>query len=178
MKLRLIVLFVSIICSHIYADSLEAPKPYISPSENGTYFFTMVPAENNDINSKAWGKAYRLNSDGSMSLLWKVEGWYAYQVLLSDDGKYLLRIGNWPLGCAISSLDLAIAFYKEGKLLKSYSTEDFIQKDSSIKCTASHYIWVKDYTMGYNHEFNLETIEDMKLTFDIRTGDVIKINGD
>jgi hypothetical protein len=32
--------------------------------------------------------------------------------------------------------------------------------------------------MGYNHEFNLETIENMKLTFDIRTGDVIKINGD
>ena len=157
---------------------MEAPKPHVSTSENGTYFFTMIPADDNDKNSKAFGKAYRLNPDGSMSLLWQVEGWYAYQVILSNDGKYLLRMGDWPLGCAISSLDLAIAFYKEGKLLKSYSTEDIIQKNSSIKCTVSHYTWVKDYTMGYHHEFNLETIENMKLTFDIRTGNVIKINED
>ena len=174
MKLILIILFIGFFTiSNLHSDSIEEPKSYITTSENGAYFFIMSPAQNDNKKSKASGKAYQINNDGSMTLLWKVEGWYAYRVILSDDGKYLLRMGDWPLGCTISSLDLAVSFYKEGKLLKRYSTADLIMSNSSIRCTSSHYMWLKNFSLDYNYEFNLETIEHIQFVFDIKTGKIL-----
>ncbi len=54
-----------------------------------------------------------------------------------------MRLGNWPRGRELSEKHLAIAFYKDGKLLKSYSTKDLVKDPKALFVTTGHYKWQK-----------------------------------
>ncbi len=174
-----------IIGGNSFADSPAMPTPKVTVSNSGEYYFKMIPNNYSYENSKyiedtkAFGKAYRLNDNGESEELWSVSDWYAFNVFISDDGKYLVRIGNWPDGHEPDNDDLGVAFYYLGSEIKKYSTQDLIEDKSYVQSTVSHYFWLdndKSYPRldWYSHIFELKTIEGKVIRFNIATGDVVE----
>ncbi|GJM21443.1 MAG: hypothetical protein DHS20C15_13580 [Planctomycetota bacterium] len=129
------------------------------------------------------GHAYRYVK-GRKQVLWRVEGWYAFRVLLSDDGRYLVRLGNWPRGQRPSESHLAVAFYDNGELLAEYSTRALIEDDSKVRPSSSHYTYrahdgelslvVGDTEKGeLPLSFEFSTIDGIRYRFDVTTGEIV-----
>lgn len=160
-------------CYITLGDSLLSPWAYVAVSGNGRYLFAMIPH-----NESGYGVAYELTSKGEFKELWKTEDWYAYGVYISSDGKYLVRIGNWPSGREPSENDLAIAFYENGKLLKLYSTKAMIKNINMIEPSASHYRFMQGdpgfIKPFFGHDFKLTTIDNIEYIFDVCTGAIIQ----
>lgn len=161
--------------SHIVlADSEGPPYSYVATTLTGRYYFKMIP-ENGYDREKGKGICYEVKSDGTDKKIWKTKGWYSFKVYLSNDGKYLIRMGNWSRGQELSDKDLAVAFYKEGKLLKEYSTKDLVKDPSAIVRTVSHYAWKGDLPVfnPYKNIFQLTTIDNIKYIFNVLDGEII-----
>jgi len=182
MKCFIATLLLFIFSSYSLADSEAMPWAKITASSYGNHYFKMIPSkvryEDNKqiIESEAYGVAFQLDMDGTEKEIWRVKEWYSFENYLSDDGQYLVRMGNWHSGCGTSEDDLAIAFYKNGIEIKRYSTADLINNNKSIACTVSHYFWLsKDDSypkIQYRDNFHLKTIENEILIFDITNGEL------
>lgn len=179
MKLRtflLIIIFASVVLAITpvsWADSEAPPRTYITTSAGGQYYFKMIP---DDFDwDKGTGFCFKVTGGETDELLWKLNGWYSFKNFLSYDGKYLVRMGNWTRGAELSDDHLAVAFYKEGQLLKSYSTKDLVKDSSKIELTISHYFWLKQPPQldAFGHMFKLITIDDIEYTFNVSTGEVV-----
>ncbi len=131
--MKILQLFLFILCSFVSivkADLPVIPFPKVTASSHGITYFTMLPEKNNYENGI--GVAYKLEETGESKELWRVNGWYAFQVYLSNNGTYLVRMGNWAQGMEPSNEDLAVSFYKKGIKLKSYSTADLIKNQQTM----------------------------------------------
>lgn len=158
-------------------------EPRVTAAMRAPYYFTMLPAQYDykegdyEETAPARGVAYRLEEDGNSASLWEVEGWYATTVYLAANGTHLIRMGNWPEGNVPEQDDLAVAFYKEGELLKSYSTADLVGNPNNVRPESDHYFWLardENYPeLTYSNHFLLKTIENKIFEFDISTGDII-----
>jgi len=149
----------------IFYDEEIAPYTYTIYSSNKDYSFKM--------NSDSSGIAYQIRNTRYKKEMWKTNGWYSFQTFITDDGKYLIRLGNWPRGESPSEKDLAIAFYNKGKLIKSYSTRELIKNDSLVVVTVSHYMFMKDEPSLTDYYFQLKTIDEIVYEFDVRTGEIL-----
>lgn len=181
-KRSLIFLFIFII-TPLYADREAPPFPYIVQAEMGQFYFRMVPGK---------GYAYKLTNGKKDELLWKTEGWYSMRVFLASDGIHLVRLGDWPRGQRPTEKHLAVAFYKNGTLLKSYSTKDLIEDYSQVQKSISHYLYLmegedklglysgRDKKLRfYDGVFKLTTIDGIEYKFNIETGKIkskVKVN--
>jgi len=96
----------------------------------------MVP---NNAN-KGYAVAFLLINDGSLKKLWRVEG-YSFEAYLSKGGHYFIRIGPWVFGRKPSKEDIAVEFFKNGFLLRAYSSKDLIKDISKLVATSGHYFW-------------------------------------
>lgn len=140
MKFYLAIAMLVLLVSSVTADEEIAPSPYVASSLTGRYYFKMIPdPEARYSFEKGRGDAYRVTNQKTDQLLWSTTGWYSSQTYLSVDGEYLVRLGNWPRGREPSENHLAIAFYKAGKDIKSYNTQQLIKDKSKVKRTVSHY---------------------------------------
>jgi hypothetical protein len=135
------------------------------------------------------GTAYRVRADGSDEILWRTEGWYSFEVFISRDGMYLVAMGPWNEGTEPKKEDMAVAFYREGKLLKQYSTADLVKDKSKVLASISHYRWLaRDVDrmaegkrdpdaelriIGVN-TFRLKTCDAITYEFDLTTGEIKK----
>lgn len=160
----------------LFADR-EAPHyPYVTTSCIGKYYFKMIPDQEISFDrDRGTGICYRVRRNEKDKVIWKTEGWYSFKTFLSDDGLYLIRIGNWSRGVEPSDEHLAVAFYKKGKLLKRYSTKDLLKDISAVKSSVSHYQWLSE-VIGlepYGTIFRLITIENIEYLFDISNGNII-----
>lgn len=175
-----VVAIVMLVCTVGLADSPTPPYTHIAASTNGKFYFKMIPDPNpqNLVLSQPRGVGimYEVSSNGPDKELWRVSGWYAHAFYVSHDGKYLVRLGNWPVGDKPSHEDLAIAFYMEGKLIKSYSTKDIIRNPQSVIRSVSHYEYLErviGFTPSSPYEFVIRTVERLDYAFDIRNGKII-----
>lgn len=117
--ITLVVAFALLAPSLVRADSEAMPRAYVTSDYFGRHYFKMIPGdEAYNYDTKGSGELYRVNAKGPDEKLWTTEGWYAFEVYLSVDGIYLVRMGNWPRGHKPSKGQLAIAFYKKANLLK------------------------------------------------------------
>jgi hypothetical protein len=182
------VLFLAI-ASRVCGDS---PKPgylYVSTPREAPVFFVMAPPDytapidvrEHNPKLEGFGVAYRVLPDGSVRALWTIEGWYSFTVFLSSDGKYLVAMGPWNLGDGPKEGDLAVAFYREGALLKRYWTNQLVEDRSRVTRTASHYRWLKGDSfegcggglhLDWDNKFYLTTIDGIAYTFDVTTGEI------
>jgi len=178
LKMLTISLLAMLVAAPAWADSPVRPMPMVTAA--GPYYFTMLPAtipfQTED--SDAYGVAFQLMPDGSSKELWRVEGWYALETYLSNDGHYLVRMGNWPTGDKPSQNDLAVAFYKDGIELKRFSTADLIKNPASVSKSISHYQW-RGYEgdppkLSHSLRFSLETVEGRVFVFDARSGKILE----
>ena len=125
------------------------------------------------------GIMYKLESDGRFKELYRTDGWYTYEAYPSSDGRYLVRMGPWNRGQNVSTKDLAVAFYRDGKLLKQYSTAALVKDPRKVMPSVSHYRWrmAEDEEPGtsprlWNHDrtFTLRTVDGVEYVFDIASG--------
>jgi hypothetical protein len=190
--LAFIFLTASPLC--VLADSPAEPEPLVfASSRGGRAIFTMMPPEYDSDYKQvkdAFGVAYLLQSDGKLKELYRTKGWYSFEVFVSADGRYLVQMGPWNVGRAPTSEDLAVAFFKDGKEIKRYSTADLVKDPSKVIVSTSHYMWRapdfrKKYQKGqalallpqlndYEKEFVLNTIDNWTYYFDIETGKLIR----
>lgn len=128
-------------------------------------------------------RIYRVGKD--QDVLEHTYGWYAPQVYLSgaSEKTSVVRMGPWNRGREAGANDLALAFYYDGHLLKSYSTLDIAGRPDNVKASVSHYRWCQQVG-GYGWVaspssgrliwvFTLETIDGRTLSFDVRTGAIV-----
>ncbi|TWT87166.1 hypothetical protein Mal64_27010 [Pseudobythopirellula maris] len=143
--------------------------------------FKMVPAkwrkdgDKRVVDRVAFGVAYSVTEDGDFEEIWRTEGWYAFEGYLSDDGRYFVRVGPWASDQE-KHTDLAIAFYKDGKLLKSYEVRELIQQPELLEMSVSHYTW-RPWNQSkpngfYDAAFHLVMIDKTAYTFDYETGKI------
>ncbi len=180
------------------ADTEARSFSFVITSNFGHSFFKMVPPkgkwqENKYVTTKdAYGVAYSIDEDGNFKELWKISGWYSHELYISIDGQYLVRMGPWNSGHEPNNNDLALAFYKNGNLLKEYSVVDLVKDKSKIQPTVSHYFWLArmDYRNLTDKErkkweenrlrldgdniFHLKTIDGIIYQFDATTGEIKK----
>ncbi len=163
-------------CSCARADSIRPAYPYVTASVDGRYYFKMAPAPEHDYDwdTHGSGTMFEVSATGQDKPLWNISGWYAFATYVSYDGKYLVRMGNWPPG-EPSSKHLAIAFYENGKLVKSYSTVEILKNPDNAPRSVSHYQFL-DKTLGFNaydYKFSIRTVENIEYTFDVTNGKII-----
>ncbi|HSL90375.1 MAG TPA: hypothetical protein VK870_13810 [Ignavibacteriaceae bacterium] len=165
MKIVLIIFLVlgtSLLFSASIYDKERAPYTYVISSENGNFIFKMF--------SDGKGIAYEVTENSYNKEIWKVEGWYAFKTFITNDGQYLIRIGNWPRGDKPSEDDLAIAFYEKDKLMKSYSTRELIKDDSLVPISVSHYEFMKEQPYLDGFRIILITVDGIAYKFDVTNG--------
>lgn len=127
------------------------------------------------------GTVYKMDERGNLLEWWKTEGWYTFNAYLSDDGRFLVRMGPWASDEEHLS-DLALAFYDKGKLLKEYRVSELLRNPGSIQLTSGHYFWQPasqtkpDRLRG--RKFYLTTIEKTTYTFALETGDIVATGTD
>ncbi|WP_435894710.1 hypothetical protein [Oceaniferula spumae] len=181
MKIPLVTLLVLMTLNlPILADRPAGERPRIFVSEYWkTVTFSMMPGRyaytpNRVMVSPPYGVAHRLQPDGSMKEIYRVSGWYSHQVFLSMDGRYLVRMGPWSPGRELSKDHVAVQFYKDGKLLKSYSTIDLVKDPKKIELTVNHYFWRgPKCKLETDNKFILDTIDGLRYVFDATSGEVI-----
>ncbi len=189
MKFKALPVIFIFVVSFAAADSEIAPFPKVDKPYDGSCYIKQIPAKltyitnsNHEvietlISEEAFVRAYKILPDGKDEHLWSSIGWYAHEVFLTNDCKYLVRMGNWARGSEPSPEDLAVAFYENGELLRSYSTSDFIENKDSVRVSTGHYIWQirdNDYPRlsTWLGTFYLKTIEAKELEFNYKTGEL------
>jgi hypothetical protein len=196
-KLLILLLLVIALANGLKADMPMGEFPYVATSPSGMCYFEMIPPRvSNGVRKEASGVAYRLSRDGSSKELWQTDGWYSLKVFLSEDGSYLVRMGPWNLGQEPSKNDLAVAFYKDGNLLKQYSTTDLVKDKTKVVRSASHYAWLasdiqrekqifsgkkihdeeSEPSLFLDNTLHLKTCDDIVYIFDVKTGDIKSSN--
>jgi len=189
------VIFFSLLLSQLSrADEEMAPYPLAAASQCGRCFFKMIPprielqGKKYVTTREVFGVAYTVDNEGNFKELWKTSGWYSFEAFLSEDGQYLIRMGPWNRGHEPNKGDLAVAFYKNGNLLKEYSVVDLVKDKSKVQATASHYFWLARYLRNKKPEdgpendlrldaqnvFHLKTIDGIMYQFDATTGEIKK----
>src|SRR5262245_44291637 len=88
-------------------DIEASPMPYIVAGDRGRCYVKMAP----DNEKGGIGTAFQVSGSATETPLWSVSGWYAFTTFVSHDGRYLVRMGNWPRGDQPSDDHLAVAFY-------------------------------------------------------------------
>ena len=178
--------FLGVLIATSLADNPAPPRPLTTMSANRQCIFTMLPPKWKDtggskskIAVQPFGAAYQLRENGELAKLWAVKGWYDFEVFLSNDGRFLVRIGDWPEGDKPSKDHLAVAFYDSGKFLKSYSTADLVKDPSKVFPSISHYRWMwrSDETgtpelASESKTFSLTTTDGHEYEFDLETGSI------
>ena len=183
-KLLLLLLLAPALADNLKADMPMGAFSYVATSPSGMCYFEMIPPHvSNGMRKEASGTAYQLSRDGLSIELWHTNGWYSSKVFLSESGHYLVRMGPWNLGQEPSKNDLALAFYKDGNLLKQYSTADLVKDKNKIVKSDSHYAWLASDVQRENYgeteprllwdnTFHLKTCDGIVYSFDIKTGSI------
>ena len=177
------------------SDSPRRPTPLVFTSVySGDVIFTMVPKQRDkdgDVTKPDFGVAYRLDKDGKFTELYRTTNWYSFEVYVSMDGRHLVQMGPWNFGDGPAAKDLAVAFHKDGKLLKSYSTTELIKDPKQVDRSVIHYDWRApsrrltltegqvlqlEPKLTYDDKFTLHTIDGWTYVFDVTTGTIVSTN--
>jgi hypothetical protein len=163
------------------ADQERTPRPRVFAATEGHVAFAMLPPERDAktglFKPGGRGIAYALQKDGSLKELYRTEGWYAFEVFLSPDGKYLVRLGEWHRRAPAKD-HLGVAFYRDGKLIKQYMVLDLLKDPTKARATVSHYFWRPDEggdgpkpeLADWDSSFSLQTVDGWEYVFDLKTG--------
>lgn len=181
-RLAATVLFLYFTPTLIFADKPAPQREYSVLSPNGAYQFTMYPASNaGDSDVEPRGEAREVRGDSSQSssetgkVLWDVQGWYSFETFIADDGRGLVRIGPWA--SLPMEEELAVAFYRDGQEIRRYVVGDLVENEQALQRTVSHYTWqIREVGLPKlirGNQFQLRTIENRVVTFDVRSGDMI-----
>lgn len=160
-----------------YADKPAPQIDYMINTENGEYVFVMLAVDESyadtdeDIRS-LYSYSGLYDVADNQEPVWTIN-WYAFEVDLSSDGQYLVRRGPWADTHDYS--DLALAFYENGELLKSFEVVNLVAEPEKLSHSVSHYMWLDEKQFDHEKmELFVRTINGEEFMFDVTTGDVMK----
>ena len=106
---------------------------------------------------------------------WSMEGWFRV-IYVSDDPEILVTgfdgVNLVPLE-APGEVEI-LHFWRNGKLVRSYTLDQLVRNLRSLKRTVSHYHWGNYLGFDKDGKFRLRTAEEWILVFDARTGALVK----
>ncbi|BBM82839.1 hypothetical protein [Candidatus Uabimicrobium amorphum] len=158
--------------SVVFGDSPAEQYSYAKNSANDKYVFVMkapdIIQRNENLAKYSLSGLYK--NDGSATPLWMVN-WYAFRVEAANDGQHLIRMGPW----ASSQDELAVAFYKNGRVVKQYLIEDLVYDESSLRYTVSHFMWKDAYDYDKEQEIlTIKTVDGLTYKFAVNGSIVSK----
>ena len=177
MRFAQVALVVLLLSPCALGDTPAAARAYVGVGDGGHYYFKILPCLKNSSDLSCGSvRVYEVSDEGPDRPVWSASGWFAFSAYLSDDGKYLVRMGDWPGGSEPSDSDLAIAFYEDGKLLKQYSTKQLIRDPSKVVRSVSHYQFLREVRgfQPYTKMFTIVAVDGTEYTFDVRHGDIVR----
>jgi hypothetical protein len=158
------------------ADEEGGNRAYVRASEWGAFYAKSVPATT--YGTEGYTQVYRVAAAGPDEPLHRYT-WYSPEVFLEGfpgtNDVYVVQLGPWARGHEARADHLAIAFFKNGKPLKSYSTLDIAGTPASVSASVSHY-QVFGKRLGFRRPFGNQLVFDIedhsgvRLTFDAETG--------
>ena len=176
------------------ADQEASPRDYLQLSANKKYVLVMLAPIGEGfleklLNSGGQDRAIRKKysssgvypNDGNTAPLWTFKV-YSFKTFVSANGKYAVFMGPWPRlrndkdmkpgGEALKQP--AVAFVKEGTLIKNYDIKDIVHDPGKLPKSVSHFQWAKK--ISFDEEtarLSIETFDDQNLLFDALTGEKI-----
>ncbi len=158
------------------ADSPRPPEDYAKETENGKYVFVMLASEpwdkyqRNSAVRKKYRQSGMYRNDGSTTPLWTVP-WFSFGVYPSSDGRHLVQMGPW----ASDPAQLAVAFHRDGRLIKAYAIQDLVVDKTRLRYTVSHFFWSKSVEFDDKQSTLLiATTDGRSYRFSIKTGEVLQ----
>ena len=162
-------------------DTPATASAYIVASEDRRHFAHVVPGQlaspdSSVLKSGPYIAINRCEEDGSFKELWRIKDFYSFATFLTSDGKYLVAMGPWNWGDKPSKEDIALSFFRDGKLIRQFSTAEIIQDPSKVKVTASHYFWEDfsdpEFPQLDRDVFIIKTTEGVILSFSMEENGV------
>ena len=143
----------------------------------------MLPGPKGQEYAEGVGICSKIESDGTLTELWRTSGFYSEDLELHYDGNVLARIGSWGSGDQEKGNPkdgLAVAFYVKGKEVARYKVSDLVKDESKLKHTTAG-LWWLEYKLYQSPAFSpgeeifqLETVDGTRYRFDMNTGAIIK----
>jgi hypothetical protein len=163
-------------------DDEASNVPHVAVSSFGRCYAKSVPDSLYGQSGRTAVYYVRAATDSLLSSY----SWFSQRIFLecnvaSGDGPVglsVVRMGPWARGSVASKGDLALAMYRGGRLLRSYSTLDLAGRPDNVQASVSHYL-VIDSVIGYRntssnqYRFEVRTVDGRRLAFDPATGERI-----
>lgn len=157
-----------------FADQDPTPYSYVTHSLDRKHTFVMIAPKAWGSDELLWnGNRYSASglyrSDGSTTPLWTVD-WYAYHVVVADNGSHVIRFGPWAAG----PFEEALTFVDRGQILKSYKIRDLVLIPLSLPHSVSHLQWHYKNQIDTNRgTFSVVTANGEHHTFDLSNGRIL-----
>jgi hypothetical protein len=157
------------------ADQEAGNRSYVAASASGQFYARSVPEESRGL--KGHTRIYQVGDPDDVLL--HTYDWYSPQIFLEgflgSRDVYVVATGPWPRGAQASPGDLALAFYKNGRLIRRYSTLDIAGRPDNVSASVSHYVVFRrlaGFRRPYGNQlvFDAERHDGQALTFDADTG--------
>jgi hypothetical protein len=176
MRFLIVIVFFALTLTSAEATTLLPPRCSETASADGKFVFVMFPnitleRERKTLNDSArsaahairhpWPQSGMYRNDGSIVPLWTVD-WFSYKVDVLSDGEHVVRYTAYGLTREGES---ALAFYRNGELLRSYERTDLSLIGRKGWLDESHL----DETTS---TLAVETTTYEWYTFDVRTGEM------
>ena len=169
-----IVITVALFSSVLFAaaDDWMAPGPFDILSEDGSMVFRFDADSSSSLSTAA---VYQ-NTDPP-TLLYEVNNlraWaYENDFFFSRDFKHFAYM---PL----PDFEIAIEFFSEGNITKTYYIEDLVNNNKKIQYSTSSAWWKSNGAQVKNNDDKLEvtTVDNLTYIFDITTGEILETHGE
>lgn len=159
-----------------HADEEASNRPIVRSGQHGAVYAKSVPHDNYGQAGKT--SVFAVGQDNDTLLC--TYDWYANEMYLGGTGDAtLIRFGPWHRGQKPQADHLAIGIYRNGKVIKEYSTLDLQKLGSGLSQSVSHYQvfaqklgfrWLK----GNDFVYEVKGVNNTLFTFDLNTGHIVK----
>ena len=161
----------------VFADEPPIPRDYIQEVGEKYVFVMLSPYDQSawaaDIYDESIRSIYSKSGlyvkGASPRLLWTVD-WYAFQVEISSDGRYLIR---WEFVLSYAEPDIiAFTLFENGREIKEYAINDLVTFPSLLPAL---FMWKENSSI--DNEQNLlwiRTSNGEEYTIDLATGEIVK----
>jgi hypothetical protein len=185
------VIAAAAVCPPARGDKPAPPYTYTVPTPGGKYVFVMLSPLPPEKDAASWNeeearkiRAVRARytrsglyrADAPAAPLWTVD-WYDYGVLPASDGVHLVRPGGPASLTERFKDDPAVAFYAGGRLIRSYTVGELVDRPSLLPRSVTRRKWCKETVFDDDAlRFKIHTEDGNSFVFDVRTGDLLSSN--